>query len=216
MGRSGVDVPSVHLPSWAFEKKAHLLGRMCVAGVDEAGRGPLAGPVVAAACILPLDYPVFQINDSKAVSASLREKIYRELTEDPSVIFAIGMADVAEIDEINILQATLRAMERAVLALRVPPDHVLIDGPKAPALQMNCETLVRGDSLSYSIAAASIIAKVTRDHLMCHEIHLKWPAYGFNQHKGYGTKAHLEALMRLGPSPVHRKTFEPVRSMHLS
>lgn len=197
---------------WTFEKRATQRGYRQIAGVDEAGRGPLAGPVIAAACILPLDFPVEQINDSKALTPTLRNTLYRQLTEDSRVIFAIGLADVAEIDEINILQATLRAMERAIFALPHLPDYVLVDGPKSPVVPMPCEAIVKGDSLSYSIAAASIIAKVTRDLLLSDELHKRWPEYGFDQHKGYGTKKHLEAIARHGPCPVHRKTFAPVSS----
>jgi ribonuclease HII len=181
-----------------------------IAGVDEAGRGPLAGPVIAAACILPPKTVFANLNDSKQVSPKQRDILYRELTSAKGVLFGIGEASVLEINEINILQATFLAMQRAVEALPSPPDYLLIDGNRAPYFTMQKETLVQGDSLSVSIAAASILAKVFRDRLM-EKMDEKWPMYGFGKHKGYGTKEHIEAIQKWGPCPDHRMTFAPLR-----
>lgn len=188
-----------------------------IAGVDEAGRGPLAGPVVAAAVVLPkawlmsgIPAHLSQLNDSKQLSASVREKLFRELTALPELQFAIATLDAAQIDALNILRATHRAMLTALNQLSPAPDHVLIDGLRVPNLPWPQTPIVQGDARSYTIAAASILAKVTRDRLMleydrCH------PGYGFAQHKGYGTPAHLEALRKLGPCPIHRRTFAPIK-----
>ena len=182
-----------------------------VAGVDEAGRGPLAGPVVAAAVILDDLNPIVGLADSKKLTALRRERLFDEI-RGKALCFAVAQASVEEIDSLNILQATLLAMRRAVLGLRLPPKLVLVDGNRLPVLPMRCEAIVKGDSLIAAISAASILAKVTRDR-WCDEIDLQYPAYGFAQHKGYGTAQHLSALQANGASPLHRKTFAPVRGM---
>jgi ribonuclease HII len=182
-----------------------------VAGVDEAGRGPLAGPVVAAAVILDDLNPIVGLADSKKLTALRRERLFDEI-RGKALCFAVAQASVEEIDSLNILQATLLAMRRAVHGLRLPPKLVLVDGNRLPVLSMRCEAIVKGDSLIAAISAASILAKVTRDR-WCDEIDLQYPAYGFAQHKGYGTAQHLSALRAQGASPLHRKTFAPVRVM---
>lgn len=178
-----------------------------VCGVDEAGRGPLAGPVVAGAVILHSPPPP-GINDSKKLTATARESLFDAL--QPLAHIGIGIASVEEIDRLNILQATLLAMKRAVEALPVTPAFALIDGNRAPMLACPARTLVKGDALSLSIASASIVAKVTRDRLM-RELAAMHPVYGFEKHAGYGTKAHLEALKTHGPCPAHRLSFAPIR-----
>lgn len=194
----------VRKPSFAFERR--IDGPVC--GVDEAGRGPLAGPVVAAAVIFPSPRAPKGINDSKLLTAELREALFDEIMGSAAV--GIGIATVEEIDEINILQATFLAMRRAVSALPEAPRHALIDGNQRPDLGCPATPIVKGDGLSLSIAAASIVAKVTRDRIM-REIDPSHPGYGFARHKGYGTPAHLAAIARLGPSPVHRRSFAPFR-----
>jgi ribonuclease HII len=179
-----------------------------VAGVDEAGRGPLAGPVVAAAVILDDQNPIRGLNDSKKITARRREALFDEIRAR-SLCCAIAEASVQEIDALNILQATLLAMKRAVEALRLPPKLVLVDGNRLPALAVRAEAVVQGDALIPAISAASILAKVHRDRL-CAQMHLRHPAYGFDQHKGYGTAQHLAALQAHGPSDCHRMTFAPV------
>jgi ribonuclease HII len=193
-----------------FEQKARAQGFVRVAGVDEAGRGPLAGPVVAAACILPREVYFQDLNDSKQLSPLQREKLFAQITTSPDVSFAIGEASVEEIDRINILQATFLAMQRAVSALAVPPDYLLIDGNQLPRFSIQAEAIVEGDAKSVSIAAASVLAKVTRDRCMV-AWDEKWPQYGFGQHKGYGTAQHLQALRQYGPCPIHRRSFSPVQ-----
>lgn len=175
-------------------------------GVDEAGRGPLAGPVYAAAVILP-ETPIIEgLNDSKKLTEKKREALFPVIC-DTAVAWAVATASVEEIDRLNILQATFLAMQRAVEALQTQPAFALIDGNRAPrGLHMPCQTVVKGDALSASIAAASILAKVSRDRYLL-ELDEQYPQYGFKQHKGYGTKAHYEALTAHGPSPVHRMTF---------
>ena len=178
------------------------------AGVDEAGRGPLAGPVVAAAVILDELNPIHGLNDSKKLSAKRREALFDEIRAR-ALCFAIAEASVQEIDEINILQATLLAMKRAVEALRLPPKLVLVDGNRLPTLSIRSEAIVQGDALVPAISAASILAKVHRDRL-CEAMHQRYPVYGFDQHKGYGTAQHMAALQAHGPSDCHRMTFAPV------
>lgn len=193
-------------PDFSFERQCY--GPVC--GVDEAGRGPLAGPVVAAAVILtPARIPE-GLNDSKALSHKQRERLLNAIEKNAQI--GIGIAEPEEIDRLNILQASLAAMRRAVLALPSVPDMALIDGNKLPP-NMPCEAqaIVKGDSRSLSIAAASIVAKVTRDRLMA-EAEARYPGYGLAGHKGYPTKAHMEAVKRLGPSPIHRFSFKPVRA----
>ncbi len=186
---------------------------MLIAGVDEAGRGPLAGPVVAAACILPQKYPKKHLKDSKLLTPKKRQELFLSLTQSKNVVWAIGQASVIEIDTINIHHATLLAMRRAIEALSQKPDKVLIDGLFVPeGLEMEAEAIVDGDATHFLISAASILAKVFRDRLMV-EAHKLHPEYEFDKHKGYGTKKHLDVLKRLGPTPFHRKSFGPVRDM---
>ena len=179
-----------------------------VAGVDEAGRGPLAGPVVAAAVILDDLNPIQGLNDSKKLTAKRREALFDEIRAR-ALCFSIAESSEQEIDQINILQATLLAMKRAVEGLRLPPKLVLVDGNRLPTLAMRSEAIVQGDALIPAISAASILAKVHRDRL-CQEMHQRYPVYGFDQHKGYGTAQHLAALQAHGPADCHRKTFAPV------
>lgn len=179
-----------------------------VAGVDEAGRGPLAGPVVAAAVILDDLNPIRGLNDSKKLTAKRREALFDEIRAR-ALCCAIAEASVQEIDQLNILQATLLAMKRAVEGLRLPPKLVLVDGNRLPLLPMQAEAIVQGDALVPAISAASILAKVHRDRL-CEAMHQRYPAYGFDQHKGYGTAQHLAALQAHGPADCHRMTFAPV------
>lgn len=195
-----------------FEKLARSKGFRVVAGVDEAGRGPLAGPVVAAACILPHKALFPRIDDSKKLTSRVREELFSLLANHPEVHFGVGIVGHEVIDAINILQATIQAMVEALKKLKTPPDLLLVDGMKLPESGLPFWKIIRGDSLSKSIAAASILAKVTRDRLM-DEYHEKWPAYQFNRHKGYGTKAHFEALEKFGPSPIHRKSFAGVKHL---
>lgn len=180
-----------------------------VAGVDEAGRGPLAGPVIAAAVILDPARPIEGLRDSKRLSALQRERLYAQICAR-ALAWSIGRAEVAEIDSINILQATLLAMQRAVNALRPPAEHALIDGNRCPRLACPAQAIVRGDSRVAAISAASILAKVTRDREMI-EMDRQYPGYGLAQHKGYPSRAHIEALELLGVSPVHRRSYAPVR-----
>ena len=179
-----------------------------VAGVDEAGRGPLAGPVVAAAVILDELRPIKGLNDSKKLTAKQREKLFDEIRAK-ALCCSIAQASVEEIDELNILQATLLAMRRAVEGLRLKPAKVLVDGNRLPTLDVLAEAIVGGDALVPSISAASILAKVTRDR-WCAELDAQYPQYGFAGHKGYGTAEHLAALKAHGACPQHRKTFRPV------
>ena len=179
-----------------------------VAGVDEAGRGPLAGPVVAAAVILDDLHPIAGLNDSKKLSASRREALYDEIRAK-ALCCSVAQASVEEIDRLNILQATLLAMRRAVQGLRLKPAKVLVDGNRLPPLDVLAEAIVGGDAKVAAISAASILAKVTRDRQLV-ELHAQHPEYGFDRHKGYGTADHLAALRRHGPLPVHRRSFAPV------
>lgn len=179
-----------------------------MAGVDEAGRGPLAGPVVAAAVILDDLNPIKGLADSKTLSPARRAALYDEIRAK-ALCCSVAQASVQEIDDINILQATLLAMRRAVEGLRLKPVKVLVDGNRIPTLDMLAEAIVKGDSKVSAISAASILAKVTRDR-WCAELHQKHPQYGFDQHKGYGTAQHLTALAEFGACPEHRKTFAPV------
>ena len=181
-----------------------------VAGVDEAGRGPLAGPVVAAAVILDELRPIKGLADSKVLTALRREKLFDEIRAK-ALCCAIASASVEEIDRLNILQATLLAMQRAVLALRLPPHRVVVDGNRVPQLKVPVAAGVKGDAKVAVISAASILAKVQRDRL-CRELHDRYPDYGFAGHKGYPTALHLEALQRLGPCEAHRRSYAPVRA----
>lgn len=196
---------------WAFEKKARQNGFTWIAGVDEVGRGPLAGPVIAAACILPENAHFPGLDDSKQLLPETRDALYQQLTQHPDVIYGLGEVSHEIIDQINILQATLLAMLDAIKALTILPDFLLIDGNKAPKTEIPHETIVKGDHRSQSIAAASVIAKVTRDRQM-DRWHDMYPEYGFKQHKGYATQQHLAAIAKHGPCPIHRHSFEPMRS----
>ncbi len=195
-----------------FEEGAYSEGRRLIAGVDEAGRGPLAGPVVAAACILPRGLQIEGIDDSKKLTPDQREELYQTITKHPDIIFGIGVVENDLIDEMNILRASLHAMALAVKELSEEPDYLLIDGNHLPPTQIVSKAVIKGDSRSVSIGAASIIAKHYRDLLMI-EYHEKFPYYGFDKHKGYGTKMHIEALKTHGPCPIHRTSFEPVKSL---
>jgi ribonuclease HII len=179
-----------------------------VAGVDEVGRGPLAGPVVTAAVILPQDYDLPGLTDSKKLTAKRRE-VLSEAIKQQALCFAFGQANLAEIDELNILHATMLAMQRAVAGLSIEPTRVLVDGNRSPDFGIASEAIVGGDGLQPCISAASIIAKVARDQLMS-EYALQYPQYGWQNNSGYGTKQHLEALQRFGVSPHHRRSFAPV------
>ncbi len=190
---------------WEYENNCIGKGYQVVCGVAEAGRGPLAGPVCAAAVILPLGVEIPGLNDSKKLSDKKRRELY-PIIKEKALAYGIAFADHAEIDEINILQATYLAMERALAQLEMKPDIALIDGNRAKDFGIPVQTIVHGDSLSASIAAASVLAKVTRDDLML-EMAEQYPGYGFEIHKGYGTKAHYAALQELGPSKIHRMTF---------
>jgi len=194
---------------WTFEKKAQRIGFKKIAGVDEVGRGPLAGPVVSAAVILPKGVNIPEIGDSKKLSSKRRESLYKEIYNQ-AVSIGIGIVDSCEIERINILQASLVAMKIAVENLSPPPDFLLVDGIFPVPKPLPQETIKRGDERSISISAASIIAKVTRDHIM--EIYdLEYPEYGFSRNKGYGTKEHRNAIRMFGCCPIHRKTFRGVR-----
>lgn len=190
---------------WEIEQTFYDRGLSLICGVDEAGRGPLAGPVCAAAVILPANLDIPGLNDSKKLSDKKRRELF-PLIEQSALAYAIAFCDEKVIDEINILQATFRAMTDAVSGLSLKPDVVLIDGNKVPQLDIPSLAVVHGDSLSASIAAASILAKVTRDDLML-AVAQEYPGYGFEIHKGYGTKAHYSALQELGPCPIHRMSF---------
>lgn len=190
---------------WQIEQSFFDQGFDIVCGVDEAGRGPLAGPVCAAAVILPKNMDIPGLNDSKKLSDKKRRELFPVIKEK-AVAYGIGLASHEEIDEINILQATFLAMERAMGQLSVKPELALIDGNREKDFGIPVKTVVKGDSLSASIAAASVLAKVTRDDLML-VMAEEYPQYGFEIHKGYGTKAHYEALRTYGPSPIHRMTF---------
>lgn len=187
-----------------FEKK-YSPQYLQICGIDEAGRGPLAGPVVAGACILPEDAQILYLNDSKKLSAKKRELLYDEICEK-AVAYSIGIASPQRIDEINILQATYEAMQQAVAGLSVTPDLLLVDAVRIPDVPMKQVGIVQGDAKSVSIAAASILAKVTRDRMML-ELDSAYPEYGFAKHKGYGSAMHIQAIKKYGPSPIHRKTF---------
>jgi len=202
------------MPDLSHERQWRAAGFARIAGIDEAGRGPLAGPVTAAAVVLPEGYEHSLLNDSKQLSEKRRETLYAEITSDPRILWASARVEAEEIDRINILRATHLAMARAFEKLLPRPDLALIDGRPVKSFPGEHRALVKGDSLSLSIAAASIIAKVERDRLMLESAAL-YPGYGFERHKGYGTAAHLEALNRLGPCPIHRRSFAPVAQLEL-
>ena len=190
---------------WQIERECFAEGFQVICGVDEAGRGPLAGPVCAAAVILPPELEIPGLNDSKKLTDKKRRELFPAIKES-ALAYGIAFSSHKEIDQINILQATYLAMERAISQLSQKPDLALIDGNRAKDFGLPVKTVVHGDSLSASIAAASILAKVTRDDYM-ERMALEYPQYGFEVHKAYGTKAHYEALRQFGPSPIHRMTF---------
>ena len=191
----------------SFEKELWAAGKDLIAGVDEVGRGPLAGPVVTAAVILPKDFSLPGVDDSKKLSPKRREELFEQIKE-AAVCWAVGRREPERIDEINILEATKEAMIDAVRALPAKPDHVLIDAVRLPGLGIPQTSIIKGDARSVSIAAASILAKVTRDREMV-EMSKLYPGYAFESNKGYGTAAHYEGLKAQGPCPIHRKTFLP-------
>lgn len=201
--------PAKTFPSSRFEKQAERLGAQRIAGIDEAGRGPLAGPVVAAAVVLSNSECLPHLNDSKLLPPDARLKLYYEIQENASAI-GVGVIPSETIDRINILQATRLAMSRAVMEISPLPDYLLVDGPISLDLSIPQQAIIKGDRLCFSVSAAGIIAKVTRDRIMT-ELHEEYPQYGFAQHKGYGTSAHKEAIARYGPSPVHRLCFRGVK-----
>ena len=201
--------PAEEISPLHFEHQARARGFSAVAGIDEAGRGPLAGPVVAAAVILPESFVLDGLNDSKKLSEKKREELFPQIRRQARA-YGIGLASAAEIDELNILQATLLAMRRAVSKLKERADYLLIDGITPLPVDTPQQTLKKGDSRSLSIAAASILAKVARDRIML-SLDRQYPGYGFAGHKGYGTAAHLQAIAQLGPALPHRRTFGGVR-----
>ncbi|SMP09676.1 RNase HII [Laceyella tengchongensis] len=196
---------------WQYERECWSNGLTLVAGVDEAGRGPLAGPVVAAAVILPPTFDATGLNDSKQLSEEMRT-VLKQRIEQEALAVGVGIVDAAHIDKHNILQATYHAMRIALSQLTPSPQAILADAVKIPGVDIPQQGIVKGDSLSHSIAAASIIAKTTRDEWMKRAAQM-YPAYGFEQHMGYGTPEHLEALRRFGPTPLHRRSFAPVREV---
>ncbi|MBL6923363.1 MAG: ribonuclease HII [Akkermansiaceae bacterium] len=200
------------MPDLEFEKRYASMG--IVVGVDEAGRGPLAGPVSVGAAIVPEDFYHPVINDSKKLSEKAREKLFDELVERDDIQWAVSLVEASEVDEVNVLKATHLGMARAVKALKLKPGMCLIDGLPVPNFPYPHEGIVKGDGKSLSIATASIFAKVMRDRIM-REAAKSYPEYGFERHKGYGTKAHLEALARYGPCPLHRRSFQPVAQLSL-
>jgi len=198
-------------PTWVFEEDARVCGYRCVAGLDEAGRGPLAGPVVGAAVILPRRFELDGLDDSKQVSPENRETLFEAITQRARA-WAVGIATEQEIDRINILEATRLAWRRALDQLSVVPDFLLIDATSLPGVAMAQRAVVKGDQLSLSIAAASILAKVSRDRLM-QDYHRRYPDYQFHLHKGYPTPAHLRLVRKFGPSPAHRRSFQPIKTL---
>lgn len=193
------------MPSFEYEERRYAEGFLAVCGCDEAGRGPLCGPVVAAAVILPKGLEIDGLNDSKKLSEKKREALF-EVIREKALAYAIAEASPEEIDEINILNASMLAMRRAVEALPIKADFALIDGNCSRGFDIPTETVVKGDAKSYSIAAASILAKVTRDR-QCKELDRAYPEYGIAKHKGYPTKDHMDAVRKYGPTPIYRKTF---------
>jgi ribonuclease HII len=206
--RPAPEAPGPVMPCWDWEQEAWEQGWRRVAGVDEAGRGPLAGPVVAAAVILPGRSEVEGLRDSKCLSEACREDLYSRIV-DRALCWSTAMVEAEEIDRLNILRATHLAMAKALAGLAPVPDSALVDGLPVPGLPCPHRAVVGGDGRCMSIAAASVLAKVTRDRIM-QELDLRYPGYGFARHKGYGTRDHLRALRELGPSPCHRRSFRPV------
>lgn len=195
-----------------FERDSKNKGYHRPAGVDEAGRGPLAGPVVAAACIIPEGVWLPGVDDSKKLTPAARRKLYNAIISDTRILYGLAFVSPLEIDQLNIYQATIQAMYRAIDKLSIQPDVLLVDGMNLNHAHIPCIKIVGGDGKSQSIAAASIIAKVSRDMKM-EEYHEQWPEYGFLSHKGYGTEEHRKAILDHGPCPIHRLTFEPLKSL---
>ena len=194
------------MPDYEFEKAAVNSGFSCICGVDEAGRGPLAGPVCAAAVILPEGAVIAGLDDSKKLTEKKRERLY-DIIKQTAVAYSVAYGTLEEIETVNILEATYLAMNRAIEGLNIKPDFALIDGNRVPrGIKIPCETIVKGDSKSMSVAAASVLAKVTRDRLML-EYDKKYPEYNFKKHKGYGTKGHTELIKQYGPCEIHRLSF---------
>ena len=194
------------MPDFEYEKAAAKSGFKCICGVDEAGRGPLAGPVCAAAVILPENCDIEGLNDSKKLSEKKREQLF-DIIKEKAVAYSVAFGSLEEIEELNILEATYLAMNRAIEALSVKADFALIDGNRVPKnIKIPCETIVKGDSKSMSVAAASVLAKVTRDRLLL-EYDEKYPLYNFKKHKGYGTKEHTDLIKLYGPCEIHRLSF---------
>lgn len=193
------------MPDYSKEQEFYEQGYKVICGIDEAGRGPLCGPVVAAACILPDGLYIDGLNDSKKLTEKKREKLF-DIIKESALAYCIAQASVEEIDNLNILEADLLAMRRAIDGLSIKPDLALIDGNIARDFQIDAVPVIKGDAISMNIAAASILAKVTRDR-MCIDLDREFPEYGIAKHKGYGTKAHMDALRQYGPSPIHRKQF---------
>jgi ribonuclease HII len=202
------------MPHLKLENALRARGVTRVAGVDAAGRGPLAGPVAAAAVILPVRFRCPGLDDSKKLTRAKRDELFARITGDPAVVWAVALADLDEIHRLNILRATHLAMRRAVEALAVPPEHCLIDGLPVRDFPVSHDGVVGGDGISRSIAAASVIAKVTRDRFMA-ELDAEFPEYGFARHQGYGTRFHLEALRIHGPCRHHRLSFQPLAQLSL-
>ena len=196
---------------YVYERAAIAAGHAIVAGVDEAGRGPLAGPVAVAAVILPQECYLPHLNDSKKLSHAVREELFAQIIEQ-AISYHVALMDADMIDRMNILQATRTGMYEAIAALTPAPDKVLIDAVELPKLSMPSQSIIKGDAKSVSIAAASILAKVTRDHLM-ESYDIQYPHYGFAKHKGYGTQEHIDTIRKYGICPIHRKSFDPIRSM---
>ena len=212
----GKTIPVSNIDRLQYEREHVSLGLTRLAGVDEAGRGPLAGPVVAAAIVMSESWikegipePLLRLNDSKKLNKKVREELFEVIDSDKSIEWGIGVVDAPLIDEINILQATHQAMNDALAKITPPVQHALVDGRQIPSLSVPQTAIVKGDGKSYTIGAASILAKVTRDRLMI-EYDQKYPGYGFAGHKGYGTRAHLSAIEELGPCPIHRMSFAPL------
>lgn len=193
-----------------IERAARRKGFKSIAGIDEAGRGPLAGPVVAAACMIPANLCFIGINDSKLLTPMKRKSLFDQIVNHPKVSYGIGIIFHEEIDRINIYQATIQAMLQAVSGLKAIPQLLLVDGMNLPHPTIICQRVVGGDASVHCIAAASIIAKETRDKMMV-EYHGQWPQYGFDKHKGYGTSQHMEAIEKHGPCPIHRRSFAPFK-----
>jgi len=212
----GKTIPVSNIDRLQYEREHVSRGLTRLAGVDEAGRGPLAGPVVAAAIVMSESWikegipePLLRLNDSKKLNKKVREELFEVIDSDKSIEWGIGVVDAPLIDEINILQATHQAMNDALAKITPPVQHALVDGRQVPSLSVPQTAIVKGDGKSYTVGAASILAKVTRDRLMI-EYDQKYPGYGFAGHKGYGTRAHLSAIEELGPCPIHRMSFAPL------